>query len=409
MKDIKEDSHGLEYTFYTPEDIKRRFAKLRDLCKDKLNHTEIESLIKEIIGNRILLAQMLDHKDEEYLIYRVVTNYEKIKLDLPSSFSYNPQPTIGRANLAKYPVFYGALSPATAIKELDIDLGVGDTFYLSVWNLTFEQPIIAHSLIINDVTLEDGNIFSTLVKSHLKKLESFFERLPSEHKDGVKELCLQLGNMFTTKGTDYYNVTSTYAHDVLYKAMEEQGVNMPIILYPSVASDHHGINLAIHPRLVESDQMNLLKIIKFEKTCSFNEEGRVQVKKIASGFPNKGQIQWYTSYFDVDEIVYDNIVVEMYNGGTLCGTEALTRKVLEGDVTFGELLKTQLTTLIRDTINKKHKQNDNDDMSNISNIRCLFTLDFPHGIQLDGIDGESCVKKISVPVFYSEKFSPIKG
>jgi hypothetical protein len=409
MKHIKENSHGFEYTFYTPEEVKLRFEKLRDLCKDKLNHTEIESLIKEIIGNRILLTQMLDDRDDEYLVYRAVSNYDEIKPYIASAFSYNPKPTIGRANIAGYPVFYGALSPGTAIKELDKELKVGDYFYVSVWRISFEKPIIAHSLIINNVTAEEGNAFAKLVQSHLKKLDSFFNGLPSEYREGAKELCIQLGNLFTTKGDDYYNVTSTYAHDVLYKAMEEQGVNMPIILYPSVASNHHGINLAIHKRLVESEQMNLLKVIKFKKQSLFDPDGGVEVKKEASGFPDKGQIRWYTSYFAIDEIVYDKIEVEMYNGDTLCGKEALTREVLERDMTLDELLKTQFTTLIRDTINKNHKQNDDYDLSNICNICCLFTLDFPHGTQLAGIDGESCIKKISVPVFYSENFSPIKG
>ena len=83
----------------------------------------------------------------------------------------------------------------------------------------------------------------------------------------------KLNYLFLIEGQEYYNLTSCIAHQILYNLRVDIDYTIDLLLYPSVLLNQNELNFAIHPRLVDSEFMNIKEVYKFKLKEKKEDDG----------------------------------------------------------------------------------------------------------------------------------------
>jgi hypothetical protein len=317
------------------------------------DHRGIAKKINKIFYNYPSLGYPFEPGDPTMSIYRVTKIFPDIDINSPRSFSYPPNPKLGRANIAGYPVFYGSLNPMTALREMRSELKVGETLYLSEWKLDFQKPVVAHTLFNNSVTTSSKVLTTKSAEHQMALAMDLIKGATPKQKEGFKQLIIRLGDLFSMEGSEYYNISSAFAHDLMYEAKTKGlGFEVHIIIYPSIAVNHNGVNVAIHPRLVDSDMMKLSQVLKL----TVREVGTTNVKTDVSerGKPDEhNSIDWRLPSYTIKSVNYEGCSVLLGDNSVIKGTEALGLKVGVGDILVKDFIRDAIYKDVLDGLSKQ--------------------------------------------------------
>ena len=159
---------------------------------------------------------------------------------------------MGRANFIGQPVFYGALSAETAVRELmfqDRRITSEDKVFISEWTVTCPGKFYMAFLMYPEGTFKDA-LYAGTEDVFVNK----YNGIVKEEKDFDSELYRQLyqkiGGYFISSGTDNYPLTAFIANNLFYGGPEPH-MNAPMIAYPTVSGAFNGINYAIERNFAE--------------------------------------------------------------------------------------------------------------------------------------------------------------
>lgn len=403
---MEDENKSFKYTILCKEDIDKALEKIISECKKDDTHETITKIIREAFYNRLILTQNCKGWDS-INVYRITKVYPGFDPLLSESFSYPPNPKRGRANLEGFPVFYCSVNPKTALLEMKEVLTSGETYYVSEWKIDFLEDVLIQPLIYNSTTLEGSFEMSDIVKDQMEKVFSggFFGSLPDEQKENIKHLFLRLGDLFTLPGSENYHITSSYAHSLLYDMKKQPVLPLSILMYPSVTSEHKGINLAIHPDFVNSKMMSLNSVSKV-KVLEIKEEG-VHVTVIEAGIRNdENTIDWFHPATTKFEWVFDHLELYTDNGLIIEGQHALNLKINNSSDTIKDILYECL-----DSIAEKLPTPDFGVGFNLFPIKrtqkeVKLTQTFRKGNVVETPEGLSNIEKITVDLRYIETLKP---
>jgi hypothetical protein len=314
------------FVFFSKDEIDQQYDRVVKDCHKVDSYVEAKELLHKGFYNKMFMAQKYGEEMGTTKVYRVTTEYPGFDPLKTSCFSYPPKPKRGRANIEGSPVFYCSFNPTISLLEMKDSLSPDQLYYVSEWEIVYKKVALCHPLLYNSTTNSHDFHTANLAKEMMDRFMSnkVLDELTAENKVSLKHLLTRLGDLFTLPTVDYYNITSAYAHNLLYE-LKEQGLDISMLMYPSVVSEHKGVNLAIHPTFVDS--MMSLKSVSRLRVTSYSEDA-VGCSIISVGLPvDDGTIEWYYPTVDPIEIAYDDIEVFTDNGLCIIGEEALTLQV----------------------------------------------------------------------------------
>ena len=311
-----------KFEVFTKEVIDKQFEEIVKNCTEDLTPRELMSFFHQTLVNRIMPAMIYDKDSYGPTLYRVTKVYPDFDPSLKRSYSYPPSPGRGRANIEGHPVFYASLDFMTALTEMKDRIEVDEIFYISKWKLKFSQETIAHHLILNSDTIKEGHQLNKIAKNHHNQLAGMVAGVQEELSNGFTYAVEKIGDLYMSSSEEMYHITAAYSHELLYS--DQDRIDVPIICYPSVENHQNSINWAIHPRFVDSDNMQLEEV--FEISFSENkikENGQLKFNIHRKGFNKNNNIQdWKILDFEITEIGFDDLQVFTYSKELYKSTEA---------------------------------------------------------------------------------------
>lgn len=402
------------FTFFSKETIDKQFEQIQKQLKPSMDYKVLIKKFHKILYNRVLPTLIYDSKSEEFTIFRITKPWVNFDCNNPKSYSYNPNPKdVGRAHRKGFPVFYGAIDSFTAFSEMKDSIKINDKFYMSRWKLKFKSDTNVHSLIINSSTKNSEHILNSLIKRPYEGLQNMVKNIPNEFKEGHIYAIEKMGDLFTTKGNSNYHITSAYSHEIIYDA-KSKGINIPILLYPSVENSLNSINWAIHPSIVDSEEMKIQDVfeLSLKENNSKNEKGDVSVLIHKKGiFDHDSSINWQVPHFSNFTISYDNLNIRTYNNQIIKGKKASKIKVNDTEFTIKELIENNIN---RKEIQKKTPEitSKSQENSSLDFVKETFSwsmvLQFEHGNEIETKIGKSCINLIQVPISWTREFKTEK-
>ncbi|MDC1316258.1 RES family NAD+ phosphorylase [bacterium] len=400
----------LDFTIFDKETIDKQFKQLEEELKPSMNYKDLLKKFHRILHNRVLPALVYDSKSPEFTLYRITTVYEGFNKNDPSCYSYNPKPqNDGRAHKAGYPVFYGALDPSTAISEMKGDLDDGKRFYISRWKIKFTSNTSVHSLLINSKTIYNNHILNPVTSLSHNKLKSMVNNIPQKFKEGYIYAIEKMGDLFTTKKDTLYHITSAYSHDILYDA-KLKGLNISIIMYPSVENNLNSINWAIHPSFVNSDDMVLKDVFELsvDENNLDNKEANVNLSIHKKGKFHDGKFSsWEVPNYRLLKIEYECIKVQTYNGDLLEEVNICNMQINKTKKTIKDLIKHSIDiNYIKKNLSKLSSDEEDDSPLDFEKkeFNGNLLLHFEHGNEILTENGKSCIKIIFLPIKWIKEY-----
>jgi hypothetical protein len=160
---------------------------------------------------------------------------------------------IGRANVPYYPVFYGSFSPECAINEVKKNSPEKNQYVLSTWKWNYEAKI---SCVLFSNKNDD---FEFILRSHnIRSIEEYInlaiEKGINIEKDtlhgNMLEIMNEISDLFLNED-DYFG-SAIVGYDHLYRTrLSESMPTIDAIIY--ISSSKNGINIAIHPSIVDNN------------------------------------------------------------------------------------------------------------------------------------------------------------
>lgn len=405
---MKENQQSFNFRFFSKQEIDKKFNDVIQQCSNLESFEKVIAIINDIFYNRLLLMLFFDKNTPDLRVYRVSRIYEGFDPIFKKSFSYPPDPKLGRANLKSVPVLYCSFDPATALREMKSVLNSGETLYVSEWRIKFTQEVYAHTVLINSKTLTEKLSASELIKNQLDHANKLVQKAPEFVGEGLKQFLLRIGDLFTLPNEKFYNITSAYAHDALYEA-KKKGGNISMLLYPSVVSGHDGINFAIHPDFLNSSMMELNKVFKL-KVNEVNDNG-INVSVSEKGIMNSdGIIDWKKPTITIKNIDYDKIGIYTHDKNMFSGAEALNMPINNSSRTVNDWIKGELNKV--DLLSSLIQIPFNDNVFEFNSAEREFNLIFQisHGSKietknLDPKNGCNCINYVQLPITYIDNYT----
>ncbi len=274
------------------------FANLLIELENVNDHIATFTMISGTFGDHFALSTSFGGSGkEDFLVYRVSRQYLGLeeKLDDPASFSYNPHPNLGRANLKNKPVFYCSFSARTAIDE--VKENKDEVLYISTWKINGKIVTDAFSLLYDSVDRTDF-----LREKVNQRIENEF---PKKQADLLKYMQQKITDLFTYKGDKYYNISSAIAHKLLYN-IREQGIAIPLLIYPSVSKKSIEYNFAMHPSFVNDPNcFRLVSVIKCNLAVS--EENKLAGDILSKAVLRNKKLKWVNIHTKIKEFDFQNI------------------------------------------------------------------------------------------------------
>lgn len=402
------------FTLFSKEIIDKQFVQILKELKPSMDYEVLIKKFNKILYNQVLSTLTYDSKSEEFIIYRITKPWANFDFNNPKSYSYNPNPKdVGRAHRKGFPVFYGAIDPFTAFSEMKDSIKINDKFYMSIWKLKFKSNTNVHSLAINSSTKNNEHILNPLIKRPYEGMKNMFKNIPNEFKEGNIYAIEKMGDLFTTKGNSTYHITSAYSYEIMYDT-KSKGIDIPILIYPSVENNLNSINWAIHPSIVDSEEMKIQNVfeLSLKEINSKNKKGDVSVFIHKKGiFNNDLSIDWLTPQFSDFTINYDKLNIKTYNNQIINGKKTSKIKVNNTELTIKEL--------IEKNINKKEIQEKIPEMTSnsqessvldfeIEKFSCSIVLKFKHGNEIETELGKSCINLLQIPISWTREYKTEK-
>ena len=404
-------NNNVNFTVFSKETIDEQFDEIQAKLKSSMDYKLILKEFHRILHNRILLILNFDSKSDEFAIFRITKPWNNFDKDNPNSYSYNPEPKEnGRAHRIGFPVFYGSINPYTSFSEMKDSLKINDTFYLSRWKLKFKTDTNVHTLMINSSTKNSDHMLNSVIRHLYQESKEMVKNIPDDFKDGFIYAVEKMGDLFATKGSTNYHVTSAYSHDILYEA-RSKGISIPVILYPSVENSVNGINWAIHPSVVDSEEMKLQDVfeLSLKENSTNNNKENVSVFLNKKGIASETKISWQTPHVTDFKIDYENLTITTYSKEIVNGKKVSRIKLNDTNVYIKNLIDNELEP-DRNKIQKKlleitsNSQKDSKlDFKNETFNKNLV-LEFGHGKEIETPKGKSSIHLIQVPISWSIKY-----
>lgn len=407
-------NNNFNFRVFSKETIDKQFDEIQEKLKPSMNNKLILKEFHRILYNRILPTLTYDSESDVFTVFRITKPWSTFDIENPNSYSYNPDPKDnGRAHTIGFPVFYGSIDPYTAFSEMKNSLKINDTFYLSRWKIKFKSKTNVHSLIINSSTKNSDHILNAVIKRLHQGLKEMVKNMPDEFKEGYIYAVEKMGDLFTTKGSTNYHITSAYSHEILYDS-KTKGLHIPIILYPSVENRLNSINWAIHPSIVDSNEMKLQDVfeLSLEENNTNNNKENVSVlihKKGAVG--SKSKISWQIPHFTEFKIDYDKLSVRTYNNEIIIGKQVSKLKINKTNASIRNLLDNNIN---RKQVQEKlpeitsNSQTDSELDFEKETFKWNLNLQFEHGNEIETTKGKSCINLIQVPISWTRKYKTSK-
>ncbi|WP_018343526.1 RES domain-containing protein [Cytophaga aurantiaca] len=406
-----QDKQSFDISVHTEEQVEQIFSQIVSSCNELQNHSEIQKIITKSLGGGIILIWEFHSKSHPLKIYRVtpISDADWFQIDQKSTYSYPPKPEIGRANIKDEPVFYASLDIITAIREMKNKLTAGNSFFVSEWKFIPKKTIYAHCLILNSTTQSsEDQILYELADNHASQLEKLFNGTSKSISKGMAHAVRKMGDLFTIPGSSKYNITSAYAHGIIYEA-RKQNAYMPILIYPSVENHHEGINFAIHPELIQNESVELQRVFKFfipsECDLSLKEFDNLQITE--RGIYKKSIMEWQILRASSKIGDKENVCVKTENGEFIRGENVLKFKFISSGNTIDDFIQRELKsdtlasiigTLaeeqeIEDSINYQEKESEE-----------IFIIRLPNKTIVETDLGQITIVHIEMPVSWSQAY-----
>ena len=240
-------------------------------------------------------------------------------------------------------------------------------------------------------------------------LQNMVKNIPNEFREGYIYAIEKMGDLFTTKGISNYHITSAYCHEILYDA-KSKGINIPILLYPSVENNLNSINWAIHPSIVDSDEMNIQDVfeLSLKENNSKNKNGEVRVLIHKKGILDHNlSINWQIPHFSKFKIHFDKVSIRAYNEQIIKGKTASKLKVNDSELTIKELITKNINrNKIQEKIPEMTSNSQEDSVLDLEKeiFSWSLVLQFEHGNEINTEIGKSCIHLIQIPISWKREF-----
>jgi len=291
-----------------------------------------------------IMRSLLDQFDEvaARIIDSGLSDYEKIKKDLnlnkymvprlfkvidefpqtiyrarpASDFDYwdktqyrHPPPaycnTMGRANFTGHPVFYGAVSAETAVKELmfqDRRIKNDDGVFISEWKVMFPGRFYIAFLMYPENTF-GSSLYEQFEEMTVNQYDDLVKNEKDFDGEMYKQLYRKIGGYYISGGTKSYPLTAFIANNLFYGGQEPH-MNTPIIAYPTVSGAFNGVNYAIERNFAE--RYLELTGLQYGTFGGFKDEGFLMHSPKLCEI-KEGRIEW--SDF-ITQLYYDKFGLE---------------------------------------------------------------------------------------------------
>lgn len=287
---MNSNHNQLKFSVLSPEYYNSRLDDLLKLALNEVDPKAVMEHINEFFDGRFIFC-MCNNDNQELYVYRVVSyNMTDSQKRLPSSFSYNPLPDIGRANLKNKPVFYASFSEGTALKEVQLDSG--NECYISKWRLNLPAGKNIATLAFGN-EFPEGSFSRKFADLANQNVENWIAQLDSKQKEWFLKKNELFCKLFTLDSDKYYPISSAIAND-LFEEFEDKGANISAIYYPSIA-EKSSVNIAIKKGEADNpDLLQLVSVLKLEKVVKDTEAFTFCVSE--EGIPENGIIKWKRAY-----------------------------------------------------------------------------------------------------------------
>lgn len=403
------------YTIFDKETIKGQFNKIKIELTDNLSQDVLMKEFHKILVNRIMPSLVYNVDQPTITLFRVTPEFENFDKNKIQCFSFPPssQAKRNRANIESFPVLYTALDISTAILEMKDSLKNGDRFYVSKWQTNFTQSHIANSLIINSKTLNNHTEVSEFAQSQAKNLVSIINDIPNHDKNDLVFSIEEMGNLYTHPGKEFYHITSSYSHQLLYESRElNPKIEIDFLVYPSVQNNHESLNIVFHPSMVESKEIILKEIFEFtlkDNKLNIKDEENLELIFHGKAKVENDKINWLSFKSLIDRIHWKQMTLVTYNNHQFKGDEIDKLRINNNKkCSVKKWLKQSFKTdLILNEINKKQDLGTLTSLDDINTHvnKQLMIFEFKHGNKIQTSDGMSCIYRLSVPVDLKVHFS----
>lgn len=412
MSDNSGEQDGINFQAFTVERIDEQFDEIKNSIKPDWSHKKIMKELHRILVNRMMVTNIYDKDSQHVLLYRVTVEYDGFDPTAAKSYSYPPNPKMGRANLKGSPVLYTSIDPVSAIAEMKGAIKEGEWFHISKWELNFYNDLYAHTLVLNPATSEDGHFLSPLTRTLNQQIRGMVSKIPLKFQDGFLYAVQKMGELYATPNKSMYHITSAYSHSILY-TLREQNFDMPLIVYPAVENDQSSVNYAMHPSLADSSMMQLKEVYQVAlKENKLKEEGHLKLSINRRGIFGEGKfVKWQAVFFEIVSIDYENIEIATYNKTKFKGEEANVLRINNTDTTVkdwvdGSIYGDEFQRLIADQ--PMYEEAENPLNSDVKVYEYGLILELNHGNQVETEEGMSCIWRVLIPVKWKKEYQDIE-
>jgi hypothetical protein len=301
-----ETENQFTFTVYSDKsEYDKILTEIRQIAKD-LPPEEIIRQIQNKFSLGIILGSSLKRENLEMFKFyraRAVDPGESIDETSISQFYYNPTPKLGRANLEGQPVFYASADKNTPFHELKNQILPQKTIvYLSVWSISGQpDTVYMRNLFLGIPEGKDRSYASIMASGISAKYEQTFSEMSGDLRENFIYGQKKYNEIFTTEGNDYYHVSSAIAYNTLISALK-QGVDLPILSYPSVAKEKDSVNFAIRKDFADK----YLRLDEVHKVVVKQlNDNSVTFYPISRGLVKNGRVEWKDYDIKITKVHYD--------------------------------------------------------------------------------------------------------
>ena len=222
-------------------------------------------------------------------IFRVREIDSFTNINLFAEHSYPPLNLTGfnRCNFPESPVFYCSDNPMTALMEV---VREGEykkrKFCVSKWELINSEKKFAFQTFLQ-TELPEENLYGKLKDAEIEQLDQPFEnKLDKQRKAGLVEYLKYLHSAFINDKS--YALSASIAHRTLNA---KHNLATDILMYPSIQTQHKGVNMAIKPNFVD----NMMRVQRFywiELENFDKKTGKFNITISRYGYIDKNVILW---------------------------------------------------------------------------------------------------------------------
>jgi hypothetical protein len=227
------------------------------------------------------------------------------------SFTYPPKKLMpfGRANRKGMQVLYGSGDDHTAFHEKKNEIIPGKSIvYLTKWGIKpYPGPSIYRSLFLG-LPIDNDSYAAMVARPIHEYMKEQFKHLPEQVWEYFLYGQKKYNDLFCAEGDEFYPITSSVIYDTFVLAAK-QNVNIPIVMYPSVAKKRDSVNFVIRKDFV--DKYMYIKEVKKIIVKEIAEEA-IQASLVAKATNIDGKLVWKSIKANMNNIQYSHAKI-MFN------------------------------------------------------------------------------------------------